>query len=157
MTELGKHPKESVEFTNMCMISDQNGHVLMQKRVGDHNWPGLAFPGGHVEMGESFTDSVVREVQEETGLTIEHPCLCGIKDWVKQDGSRYVVLCYKAAQWTGTVTSSDEGEVTWVNVNDLPKLKLSQGMRSTLRLFFEETTSEQWFECSGDEWIEVIK
>jgi 8-oxo-dGTP diphosphatase len=50
--------------------------------AGPHrsNWPGVAFPGGHVEKGESFTDTVIREVQEETGLTISSPRLCGITD-----------------------------------------------------------------------------
>ena len=45
--------------------------ILVQDRV-NKNWPGLTFPGGHVEEGESFTESVIREVYEETGLKIEN-------------------------------------------------------------------------------------
>lgn len=80
--------------------------------AGPHrfNWPGVAFPGGHVEKGESFTDAVIREVQDETGLTISSPRLCGIKDWC-EDGVRHVMLLYRAEQFTGTLRSSDEGEV----------------------------------------------
>ena len=78
--------KETVTITNMCMIYDGN-RVLIQDRK-DPNWSGVTFPGGHVEPGESFTDAVIREVLEETGLNVTAPRLCGIKDWVNDDGSR---------------------------------------------------------------------
>ena len=68
---------EPAIFTNMCMICDGRGNVLVQDRRNP-DWPGVTFPGGHVEKNEAFTDSVVREVFEETGLTIEHPRLCGV-------------------------------------------------------------------------------
>ena len=59
---------EPAVFTNMCMISDGNGNILVQDRRNP-DWPGITFPGGHVEPGEAFTASVIREVLEETGLT----------------------------------------------------------------------------------------
>ena len=85
---------EPVELMNMCVLR-RGSKVLVQDRT-DPNWSGVAFPGGHVEKGESFTDSVIREVQEETGLTISSPRLCGIKDWCG-DGVRHVVLLYRAS------------------------------------------------------------
>ena len=83
--------EERAIFTNMCMIEDGEGRVLIQDRK-DPNWPGYTFPGGHVEPGESFVGSVIREVWEETGLTIEHPTLCGIKQFQTKEGARYLVL-----------------------------------------------------------------
>ena len=112
---------EPVELMNMCVLR-RGSKVLVQDRT-DPNWPGVAFPGGHVEKGESFTDSVIREVQEETGLTISSPRLCGIKDWC-EDGVRHVVLLYRAEQFTGTLRSSDEGEVWWAELAGLPSLDL---------------------------------
>ena len=54
--------RESVEFVNMCMI--KNGDkVLVQNRVSP-DWPGITFPGGHVERGESFVGAVIRAVRE---------------------------------------------------------------------------------------------
>ena len=95
---------EPVELMNMCVLR-RGSKVLVQDRT-DPNWPGVAFPGGHVEKGESFTVSVIPEVQAETGLTISSPRLCGIKDWC-EDGVRHVVLLYRAEQFTGTLRSSD--------------------------------------------------
>ena len=112
--------EEKAIFTNLCMISDGNGNVLVENRK-DPSWPGICFPGGHVEPGEAFTDSVVREVLEETGLTILDPRLCGVKQFPTESGARYVVFFFKATQFTGTLQSSSEGEVFWV-----PRVKLSQ-------------------------------
>ena len=68
------HPTERCELTNLCMITDAENRILVQDRT-DPSWPGICFPGGHVEPGESFVASVIREVQEETGLTIQDPIL----------------------------------------------------------------------------------
>ena len=76
---------EKVIITNMCMLRDGT-RVLVQDRI-DPDWPGLTFPGGHVEQGESLTDAVIREVYEETGLTITSPRLCGVKDWMESGRS----------------------------------------------------------------------
>lgn len=70
---------EMVELTNMCMICN-NGYVLVQNQV--KSWKGIAFPGDHIEPHESIVDSVVREIKEETGLTISNVELCGIKQWL---------------------------------------------------------------------------
>ena len=75
---------EKVTFTNMCMITDGRGNVLVENRL-DPDWPGIAFPGGHVEIGESFVDAVTREVLEETGLKVSNLTHCGIKDWADVD------------------------------------------------------------------------
>lgn len=65
--------KEKTIFTNMCMVYDDNGNVLVQNRMNP-DWPGITFPGGHVDAGESFTDAVIREVFEDAFDSI-------ITDW----------------------------------------------------------------------------
>ncbi len=77
-----------------------------------------------MEKGESFTDAVIREVFEETGLRISSPVLCGIKDWSNDDGSRYMVLFYKTNKYEGKLSSSNEGEVYWMEIDDMKKANL---------------------------------
>lgn len=77
---------EPAIFTTMCMIQNDEGCVLVQERTGP--WPGLAFPGGHVEPGESFVDCVKREVWEETGLRLVNPQLRGVKQFPTDEGGR---------------------------------------------------------------------
>ena len=135
---------ESAIFTNMCMISDGSGNVLVQDRRNP-DWPGVTFPGGHVEQGEAFTDSVVREVFEETGLTIENPQLCGLKQFQTREGARYVVFLYRADRFHGTLRSSDEGEVFWIPREKLPEYPTVPDFLDMVRVFEEPGLNEFFY------------
>ena len=135
---------ESAIFTNMCMICDGQGNVLVQDRRNP-DWPGVTFPGGHVEPGEAFTDSVVREVFEETGLTIENPTLCGLKQFKTLKGERYVVFLYRADRFHGELKSSDEGEVFWIPREKLPEYPLVPDFPDMVRVFEEDGLNELFY------------
>ena len=143
--------EERAIFTNMCMIEDGEGRVLIQDRKNP-NWPGYTFPGGHVEPGESFVGSVIREVWEETGLTIEHPTLCGIKQFQTKEGARYLVLFYEANRFSGTLTSSDEGEVFWLPREELDHSPLASDFAEMLKVFEDDTLSEFYYLPGDEEW-----
>ncbi|MBR7927423.1 8-oxo-dGTP diphosphatase [Aerococcaceae bacterium zg-ZUI334] len=145
---------EKVEFTNMCMVQSGSKVLVIDRKAKD--WPGITFPGGHVEYGESFSESVVREIKEETGLTIKCPQLCGIKDWL-EDNIRYVVLFYKTAYFEGELQSSDEGDVWWEELENLPNLNLSLDMLDMIRVFTEENLSEFYYRLDGDNWVYDLK
>ena len=142
---------EQAIFTNLCMVYDRAGNILVQDRK-DPDWPGLCFPGGHVEPGESFVESVIREVWEETGLTIENPRLCGTKQFQTRKGERYVVFFYKTDRFSGELKSSDEGEVFWIPRTDLPKFTLCDDFPDMVRVFEEDDLSEFYYYTEDGDW-----
>lgn len=142
---------ESAIFTNLCMVSDGNGNVLVQDRKNP-DWPGVTFPGGHVEPQEAFTDSVIREVFEETGLTIENPKLCGVKQFMTDEGERYVVFLYRADRFTGKLRSSREGEVFWVPREKLFDYPTVPDFAELARVFEEPDLNEFLYRRGSDDW-----
>ena len=138
---------EAAIFTNLCMVYDHAGNILVQDRK-DPDWPGLCFPGGHVEPGEAFVDSVIREVWEETGLTIKNPILCGTKQFQTDKGERYVVFFYKTDRFSGELKSSDEGEVFWIPRETLPNYRLADDFQDMVKVMESDTLSEFYY--SGD-------
>ena len=149
------HEPERVIFTNMVMVADGQGNVLVQRRR-DPSWPGVAFPGGHVEMGETFAQSAAREVYEETGVTITGLRLCGLKHW-EEEGVRNVVLLYRAEKHAGTARSSEEGEVWWMPLEDFPHSDLASGMQDTLQVFLDDGISEHSFRLQDGQWQNVME
>ena len=140
---------EEVELTNMCMICDGKGNVLVQNKKNHSVWHGWNFPGGHVEPGEYVTPSVIRDMQEETGLTIEKPRLCGIKEFHKSSsGKRYIVFLYVADCFTGELKASSEGEVFWYPLAKLHQAEeLIDGFGEMLEVFTNEEITEVYYAC----------
>lgn len=144
---------EVVELTNMCMICDGKGNVLVQNKVDHPSWRGWTFPGGHVEPGEYVTPSVIREMREETGLQIEKPVLCGIKEFHKvSDGQRYIVFLYIADRFSGELKASEEGEIFWYPLSELAGSdKLIDGFAEMLPVFVNSALSEVYYDRGAEE------
>lgn len=140
---------ERVELTTLCMIYTEDYILLQNRRKKD--WKGYTFPGGHVEPGESFVDAVTREIREETGLEIETPALCGIKQF-PIEGGRYMVLLYKTDKFSGTLCSSDEGNMEWVPRNCLPRIDLVEDFMDLLKVFDDPVLTEFQYLVDGEDW-----
>lgn len=149
--------KTRIELTNMVMIEDKiTGKVLVQERL--KSWTGLSFPGGHIEQGESFVDSAVREVKEETGLDICNLQTCGVIHWVHRTRKdRYIVFLYRTSDFSGELLeATDEGKVFWIDPNELKSQKLSSNFANYLPMFFSDEHAEAyglWCEDEPDELI----
>ena len=122
----------STVLTNLCLVEDpKNGKVVFQYRSPERykKWSGYAFPGGHIEEGESLAESVIREVYEETGLTIVE------------------------TKFTGQLRSSEEGEVSWVEKDQLEQLDLSYDMLPLLEVMEDPDLSEYYYrKRTDDDW-----
>ena len=133
--------KEKVIFTNMCLIY-KDDEILVQERK-KKDWPGLTFPGGHVEKGENFYDAIIREVKEETGLTLIKAILCGIEEYKQiNDEDRYIILFYKCNNFVGELKSSIEGEVYWLKKEELKYKELSLDLDRILDIMENDDKSE---------------
>ncbi len=144
---------ETVELTVLCLLHS-NGQYLLQDRV-KKDWNGFTLPGGHVEKGESIVDAVIREMKEETGLTVINPRLCGVKHFPIEQG-RYIVFLFEATQYEGELCSSNEGKMYWIKTEDLDKVNLVSDFKDLIDVMLDKTLSEFQYVITDDQW-NIIK
>ena len=81
-------------------------------------------------------------MREETGLTVESPRLCGVKQFHTDEGERYVVFLYRSDKFSGELKSSAEGRVFWIKRSELEKYALAADFADLVRVFEEDELSE---------------
>lgn len=107
------------------IVVNRNGNVLVGKRRGDHA-PYYLIPGGHLELGESFETAAIREVKEETDLTVQNPKVIAVTNNLETfslEGIHYISVILVAKSYTGTLHLMEPdkcAEWLWVNPNNLP-------------------------------------
>ncbi len=135
-----------VELMNMCMIHNViEDKVVVLDKVVKEGWEGLTFPGGHVESFESLTDSVIREVYEETGLRIINPKLRGFVHWINtSNNKKQIGILYYADEYTGElIDSTHEGKVYWMDLNEfLNNKNKSMSMDDCMQVFLNKNIME---------------
>lgn len=145
---------EQVELTVLCLIH-QEDRYLLQDRVKE-NWKGCTLPGGHIEPGESIVDAVVREMKEETGLTIQSPRLCGVKQF-PIEGGRYLVFLFETDRFEGELADSEEGKMRWVKTSELPQENLVADFDDLIDVMLSDRLTEFQLIVEKDTWIPVKK
>ena len=109
-----------------------------------------------MEPGESIVDAVIREMKEETGLTVEHPKLCGVKQFPisgeSGENGRYLVFLFVADKFSGEVISSEEGAMHWVKKEDLGKVNLVKDFKELLEVMLDENLSEFRYVVEDGKW-----
>lgn len=145
---------ESVELTVLCLIH-KNGKYLLQDRI-KNDWKGYTLPGGHIEPGESIVDAVIREMQEETGLTIRHPHLCGVKQFPLEEG-RYIVFLFETEEFEGDLRSSEEGTMHWIDERELSQVNLVEDFGDLIEVMLNDELTEFQYVIEDGEWLVVKK
>lgn len=136
-------------LTTMTMVYDDRGNILVLERV-KKDWPGLTFPGGKVDYRESFTEAAIREVKEETGLTVKNLQLCGLKQWKSHE--RYIVIFFKTNAFSGELKSSAEGAVFWIKRSDLDQYELADDFADMVRIFESDSLQEFFYYEEAGSW-----
>lgn len=119
----------------VCYLKKDNKVLMLKfnKKWGQVYAP----PGGKFETGESPLDCIIREFKEETGLTLINPKLQGISYW--QDSYEGIIFIYTAEDYEGNLISSSEGELNWIDIEELSTIKqFDQNEKFTPHLFKEE-------------------
>ena len=145
---------EQVELTVLCLIHNEDSYLLQDRVKKD--WKGYTLPGGHIETGESIVDAVVREMKEETGLTIKSPRLCGVKQF-PIEGGRYIVFLFETDQFEGKLVDSDEGKMHWVKITELSNVNLVNDFEELIEVMMSDILTEFQYVVENEEWIVVKK
>lgn len=101
-------------------------------------------------------DAVVREMREETGLTVLNPKLCGVKQFPTENG-RYLVFLFVADEFTGEVVSSEEGTMHWINKAELTSLNTVDDFEELLQVMLDDKLSEFLYVIEDGMWKVVLK
>jgi 8-oxo-dGTP diphosphatase len=123
------------------MIVSGDKILLLNRQHG--SFRGYISPGGRVEFPESPTECAVREVKEETGLTVSNLKYKGLAEYMNPGQERYMIFNYITYDFTGELLQeSNEGKPEWIALDDLHSIEMQENIRKRIPLFFEEGTFE---------------
>ena len=145
--------------TTLCYIEQDDKYLMLHRVKKEHDenhdkWIGV---GGKFEDGESPEDCLLREVKEETGLTLKTFSYRGLVTFVSDEyGTEYMHL-FTATEYEGELQDCEEGELVWIPKTDMEKLNLWEGDKVFLRLLDE---SKEFFSLKltyrGDTLVETV-
>ena len=127
-------------LTTLCYIEKEDSYLMLhrikkEKDINKDKWIGV---GGHFEAGESPEECLLREVYEETGLTLVSWRLRGIITFSTDVYETEYMFLYTADRYTGSLTECSEGTLEWVEKSRVPELPIWEGDKIFFRLLEEQ-------------------
>ncbi|WP_135554764.1 8-oxo-dGTP diphosphatase [Paenibacillus cymbidii] len=126
----------------VCLIVNDDSILLMHRKHDDYS--GYIAPGGRVEFFESPVEGAIREVKEETGLTVKNLKYKGFAEYINPfKPERYMIFNYITSDFEGELLPDhDEGKSEWIHINELDSIPMQDSFRRRLPLFFDDCTFE---------------
>ena len=123
---MGETKKQRSPLTTLCYIEKDDSYLMLHRikkkqDVNEGKWIGV---GGHFEENESPENCLLREVKEETGLTLTSWRFRGIVTFIAKGWPTEYMCLYTADGFEGTLRECDEGELAWVAKKDVSALRL---------------------------------
>lgn len=140
---MGMAEGSNITLMTMCLVV-QEGKVLLIERPPEKGFPGFIGAGGKVDYPESIAEGAIREVKEETGLTVTKLIYKGLDEFTDlSDNLRYMVFNYVAVEFEGELLEDPpEGKLKWVPIEEALALPMQDWFRERFPLFFGEGTFE---------------
>jgi ADP-ribose pyrophosphatase YjhB (NUDIX family) len=141
VSDARSYPQRPYLAVSAAIIRD--GNILVVRRARPPANGLFTLPGGVVEAGEALIEALVREVREETGLTIEPLAMAGFRESIVRDSldrveRHFVILCFAARWIAGEPVLSDElSEARWLVPSQLADLQTTQGLAEIVAAAFE--------------------
>lgn len=140
-----KFPK-SIEVVGSAIIEDNNGKILLVKSPKWSNkW---LMPGGHIDQGESIKQGILREIEEETGLSLKsdgiiaHGELIDSKDFHRPAHFIYFDIVCKSESNEVKLDNQELIEYAWVNPEQALEMDLAESYEKTVRDYIEYKNQE---------------
>lgn len=117
-------------------LVEEQGRILLVKRGREPNKGLWSLPGGSIELGETATEALVREVREETSLEVEPGEVIGVRDVIGV-GFHYVVITFRARVIGGELAAgSDAEDAAWFTSAQIADISTTEGLPDHLQVSF---------------------
>jgi ADP-ribose pyrophosphatase YjhB (NUDIX family) len=141
MPDARSYPERPYLAASAAIVRD--GKVLVVRRARAPASGLFTLPGGVVEIGETLTEAVAREVREETGMAIEPVALAGFREAIVRDADsrverHFIILCF-ASRWRAgePVLNEELSEAHWLDPAELAGLPTTPGLAEIVAAAFD--------------------